>query len=136
MSYRPRVAFARSVTGAAPPTGKKLSHARWGVIPAASSTPIVASVTTMMINPARRAPDPVLGREGIDIGFLRVTTGPWASRVDVRGGVSGDARRPELGAPDAQIIPEGPEKWGPIGPGTHATCHNVPQGAIPVRMGP
>jgi hypothetical protein len=64
------------VTGVVLPTGKKLSQARCGVIPAAARTAIVATTTAIVIRPATSRPDPVRDREGIDIGFLG-----WCDRL-------------------------------------------------------
>jgi hypothetical protein len=63
------------------PTGKKLSQARWGVIPAAARTAIVATTTTIVIRPATSGPDPGQDREGLDIGFLG-----WCDRLMVEHG--------------------------------------------------
>jgi hypothetical protein len=40
------------------------------VIPAAASRSTVTATTAIVIRTAARGPDPILDREGIDIGFL------------------------------------------------------------------
>ena len=116
MSYSCRVASPGSWPGPCRATGKKLSQACWGVTPAAASTPIVIAVTATMIKPATRGPDPVLGREGIDIGFLSELDcrAVGSARFGLHGAVRGRAP-PVRGRRTARIIPEGPAIGMPNG---------------------
>ena len=86
----------RSVAGVWLPIGKKLSHSRCGVIPAAVHA-ITATTTAMRISrPAMSGPDPVRDREGIDIGFLERTSARPHERERASNEVSPseDGRRP------------------------------------------
>src|SRR3954469_1244288 len=91
MSYSWRVAWPRSVTGACPPTGKKLSKTRPGVRPATARTTIATPMARTMSVPAMRGPAPVRDREGIDIGSSRVGAGPRRGPGMRRLGPSEDA---------------------------------------------
>src|SRR4051812_2766697 len=132
MSYSWRVAWPRSVTGAWPPTGKKLSNTRPGVRPATARMTIAIPMARTMSVPAMSGPAPVRDREGIDIGSSSVGAGPdeglegrgWGGpRTPTPCGGAGArsypkaARRCRRTAPAGVVCRSGPE-W-PHAPSPH-----------------
>src|SRR5215217_5234430 len=93
MSYRFWTLVERSVTPPVPCIGKKLFQTLAGVAPAAARATIPARTTAAMMRPARRGPDPVRDRGGIDIGFLECRRRPGGATAQQSELVVRDARR-------------------------------------------
>src|SRR6476659_7354697 len=120
MSYRPCTLVERSVTPPSLWTGKKLFHTLVGVAPDAASRMMLTATTRAMIRPARRAPDPVRDRGGIDIGFLECCRRAGIATGQQRGLAVRGTRATREGAPDGRIIPEPERARGPNGPSSGA----------------